>query len=190
MSRTIPTINTPRLTLRAMRPQDFDRYAEIWAHGRVIRHIGGKPLDRSGAWSAFLRMAGHWQVTGFGQWAVVPHGATQIMGQTGFFYGSRSLGEDFDNWPEAGWVLHPDIHGQGLGREATKAAHDWFDRVIAGPLVCMISPDNAASLHLAEVLGYVPLRETTFQEQPVSLMIRKAPPDSPKNILEEVQPVV
>ena len=111
MSRTIPTINTHRLTLRGMRAEDFGRFSEIWAMPEVVEHINGEPWTASKAWDAFLRNAGHWQITGFGQWAVQRHRALEISGQVGFFHGRRDLGEDFDAFPEAGWVLAPEAQG-------------------------------------------------------------------------------
>ena len=176
MSRTIPTINTPRITLRAMRGEDFERFAQIWATPQVVTHISSKPWPKARSWDAFLRNAGHWQIVGFGQWAVQVHGVKDMAGQTGFFFGSRGLGEDFDPFPEAGWVLDPTSHGQGLGLEAARAAHDWFDRVVAGRTVCMIMPGNVGSLRIAEVLGYVPLREVDIEGAAVRLMTRKGPP--------------
>ncbi len=176
MSRTIPTINTARMTLRAMRADDFGRFAEIWAAPEVVSHIGGKPRPKAQSWDAFLRNAGHWQITGFGQWAIQLHGQKPMAGQTGFFFGSRGLGEDFDPFPEAGWIMEPGVQGQGLGLEAARAAHDWFDRVIAGRTVCMITPDNHGSLRLAEALGYTLLREAEFEGETVQLMTRKGPP--------------
>lgn len=176
MSRHVPTINTARTTLRAMRPGDFDRYAEIWAMPEVVRFTGGAPRTRDQCWHKFLSNAGHWQMTGFGQWAIEDHKTKQMIGQTGFFYGARGVGEDFDAVPEAGWVLSPDVHGKGLGREATRAAHDWFDRVITGPLVCMIEPAHAISLHVAAGLGYVPMRDATYDGAEVRLLLRKSPP--------------
>ncbi|MGJ8616768.1 MAG: GNAT family N-acetyltransferase [Sulfitobacter sp.] len=176
MSRTIPTINTARITLRAMRAEDFSRFAEIWATPEVVTHISGKPWPKARSWDAFLRNAGHWQITGFGQWAVNLHGQKAMAGQTGFFFGSRGLGEDFDPYPEAGWVLEPGVHGQGLGLEAARAAHDWFDRVIAGRTVCMITPENTGSLKIASTLGYVPLRAAEIEGDAVQLMTRKGPP--------------
>ena len=176
MNRNVPTINTARITLRAMRPQDFDRFAEIWAMPDVVTYIGGVPRNRDVSWKAFLTNAGHWQMTGFGQWAIEEHSSGRMGGQAGCFYGARGLGEDFDSVPEAGWVLTPDMQGRGLGREAVAAAHDWFDRVVTGPLVCMVHPDHAVSLHLAETLGYVPLRDTEDRTGPVRLMLRKSPP--------------
>ena len=176
MSRHVPTINTARATLRAMRPSDFDRFAEIWAMPEVVRFVGGASRSRDESWNAFLCNAGHWQVTGFGQWGVEDHASKAMVGQVGFFYGARGLGADFDAIPEAGWVLTPDVQGKGLGREVVQAAHDWFDRVITGPLACMIHPEHAVSLHLAERLGYVPLRDARAAGEPVRLMLRKTPP--------------
>ena len=176
MSRTVPTINTPRLTLRAMRSEDFARYAQIWAMPEVVTHISGKPWPKSRSWDAFLRNAGHWQIAGFGQWAIQPRGTREMAGQTGFFFGSRGFGDDFDPFPEAGWVLSPESQGTGLGLEAARAAHDWFDRVVTGRSVCMIAPENTSSLQLAEVLGYTLLREIEVDGDAVLLMTRKGPP--------------
>lgn len=178
MSRVIPTINTKGLTLRALRPEDFDRYAAIWEMPEVVRHIGGVPWSRSRAWDSFLRIVGHWQMTGFGQWAIEAQGTKALVGQTGFFYGVRGLGDDFDVYPEAAWVLSPDFQGRGLGRQAAQAAHDWFDRVVTGPLVCRIASENAGSLRLAEVLGYKPLRQTEEDGVTIELLLRKSPPQS------------
>lgn len=176
MSRTIPTINTSRLTLRAMRAEDFARFAEIWATPEVVTHISGKPWPKTRSWDAFLRNAGHWQITGFGQWAIQIHRQPAMSGQTGFFFGSRGLGEDFDPFPEAGWVLDPSAQGRGLGLEAAQAAHDWFDRVVAGRTVCLITPENEGSMRIAEALGYVPLRDADVDGETVRLMTRKGPP--------------
>ncbi|ABG32550.1 N-acetyltransferase [Roseobacter denitrificans] len=176
MSRTIPTINTHRLTLRGMRAEDFNRFAEIWAMPEVVRYIDGEPWPRGKAWDAFLKHAGHWQITGFGQWAILRHRAPDMSGQVGFFYGKRGLGPDFDDTPEAGWALAPDAHGQGYAKEAVRAAHDWFDRVVTGRLVCMIDPRNERALRLAAAMGYTLMREARYQGNPVRLFERKTPP--------------
>ncbi|MEP2920986.1 GNAT family N-acetyltransferase [Sulfitobacter sp.] len=176
MSRTIPTINTQRLTLRGMRTEDFARFADIWAKPAVVAYIGGAPWTKARSWDAFLRNAGHWQITGFGQWAIQIHGSPEMAGQTGFFFGSRGLGEDFDPYPEAGWILAPEAQGQGFGLDAAQAAHDWFDRVVAGRTVCLIRPGNEGSLKIARTLGYAPLRDGKIDDDDVMLMTRNGPP--------------
>lgn len=178
MIRSIPILNTARLTLCGMRPEDFERFVEIWSDPEVVRYIGGVPRTRGEAWTAFLRNAGHWQMTGFGQWAIVQQSSRKLIGQAGFFFKDRALGDDFDPFPEAGWVLAPDMQGQGLGREAVQAAHDWFDRVIPGPLVAIVDSRNTVSLKLAERLGYTVLREAEFEGTPVHLFRRNGPPVS------------
>lgn len=176
MSRTIPTINTHRLTLRGMRAEDFNRFADIWAMREVVQYIDKEPWPRGKAWAAFLRHAGHWQITGFGQWAINKHRAPEMSGQVGFFFANRGLGADFDDAPEAGWVLAPEDHGQGYGAEAVGAAHDWFDRVVTGRLVCLIDPRNTRSLTLAEQMGYRLMRETEHLGDTVRLFERNSPP--------------
>ena len=175
MSRTIPIINTARVSLRPMRPEDFDRFAQIWADPEVTAEING-PRSRADSWEVFLRNAGHWQMTGFGQWAIWEAQSRHMVGQTGFFFRNRNLGDDFDSFPEAGWVLAREAQGQGLARDATAAAHEWFDRVVHGPLVALITQDNTPSLGLAERLGYRALRTSTYGDVPVVLMKRAGPP--------------
>lgn len=176
MSRTIPTINTHRLTLRGMRAEDFNRFADIWAMPEVVEYINGSPWSRSRAWQSFLRQAGHWQITGFGQWAITRHRAPDMCGQVGFFYAKRDLGDDFDNFPEAGWILEPSERGNGFAKEALLAAHDWFDRIVTGRLVCMIHPENESSINLAGKMGYSPMRDAVHDGGPVTLFERLGPP--------------
>lgn len=176
MIRSIPNINTSRLALRAMRPEDFDRYAEIWALPDVVRNIGGVPRERRQAWESFLRNAGHWQMTGFGQWAVVEQRSRAMIGQVGFFYGSEPVAEDFDTFPEAGWLLVPEAQGNGFAIEAARAAHDWFDRVIPGKLVARVAAANTPSLRLADQLGYRELRRLEGAGEPLILLRRDGPP--------------
>lgn len=175
MLRSIPNINAPRVSLRGMRAEDFNRFAEIWAMPEVTEHICGKPRPKGESWEKFLSIAGHWQISGFGYWGVEHREVKKLVGQVGFRYGTWGFGDDFDPYPEAGWVLAPDAHGQGLGIEAVRAAHDWFDRIISTQTVCLIAPENAASIRLAEAMGYHPLRDTEVDGGPVRLFSRKGP---------------
>ena len=84
MIRSTPNINTSRLALRGMRPEDFDRYAEIWSMPDVVRNIGGAPWDRRRAWESFLRNAGRQPVTG---------GRFRQLSAGGLAAGPRSAGQ-------------------------------------------------------------------------------------------------
>ena len=173
MIRSIPTINTARLALRAMRPEDFDRYAEIWDEPRAMRNLAGPGSGRRRAWEAFLRDAGHWQMTGFGQWAVIEQRSRRMIRQAGFFYGATPLGEEFDSFAQAGWLMVPEADGSGMAVEAVQAAHDWFDRVIPGRLVARVPAACNASCALARRLGYV---EKARAENEATLLLRRDGP--------------
>ena len=138
-----------------MRTEDFARFAEIWAMPEVVTHIAGKPLAQGavvGCVFAQCRSLADCRFRPMGGAAARERRygrASRVLSLV------RGLGDDFDPYPEAGWVLGPVRTGKGLGLEAAQAAHDWFDRVVAGRTVCMITPENTVSLRIAEALGYV-----------------------------------
>lgn len=55
------------------------------------------------------------------------------------------------------------------------AAHEWFDRIMPGPLGAMIAPQNAHARDLADLMGYRPLRQMDHHGALVDLLIRKGP---------------
>ena len=176
MFRSIPTINTTRLALRGMRSEDFERYAEIWAMPDVVRSVTGDVRSRHRAWESFLRNAGHWQMTGFGQWAVIEQHSRRMIGQVGFFFSTDSLADDLDEYPQAGWLLVPQAQGNGYALEAARGAHEWFDRVYPNKLIARISPDNPNSLKLAERLGYKEIRQVGDGNDASVILKRDGPP--------------
>lgn len=176
MIRAIPTINTSRLTLRPMRPEDFDRFAALWAAPIAVDHAGGGPFTRSQAWDLFLRNAGHWHMTGFGAWAIEDRASRKMIGETGFRYPASDLGEEFDAYPEASVILGQEVLGAGIGLEALSAAHDWFDRVITGPLVARLRDGDDLGAALAARLGYAALRSEGDGDDRVLLLRRNSPP--------------
>ena len=70
-------------------------------------------------------------------------GSGELVGNAGVFHSYRGLGEDFDDSPEAGWILRADRVGQGLAHEAMTAALAWFEREHGRRrIVCMITPET------------------------------------------------
>jgi RimJ/RimL family protein N-acetyltransferase len=70
MAADIPVIETERLRLRGHHADDLRCCIAIWAEGAVPRFIGGKPLTEAETWLRMLRHVGHWELLGFGYWAV------------------------------------------------------------------------------------------------------------------------
>ena len=79
----IPVIETPRLTLRGHRLDDFSDCAAMWADPIVTRHIGGKPFSEEDTWTRLLRYAGHWLLLGFGYWAIEEKDTGSFVGELG-----------------------------------------------------------------------------------------------------------
>jgi RimJ/RimL family protein N-acetyltransferase len=142
-------IETERLLLRQFRELDIDAFAEICADPEVMRYIGEfKPLDRMGTWQVMARHLGHWQLRGYGMWAVEEKATRRLLGRVGLWKP--------EGWPdlEVGWMLHRASWGRGFATEAGRAALDAAFRVLgADHVISVIHPQNTPSIRLAERLG-------------------------------------
>ena len=97
------------------------------------------------------------------------------VGEIGFGDFQRTLEPSFGDTPEAGWALAPNAHGKGYASEALAAVLAWGEQHF-GPdarTVCMINIDNAASVKVAEKMGFAPFAYATYRNEPVILFERK-----------------
>jgi RimJ/RimL family protein N-acetyltransferase len=153
--RPAPRLETERLILRETRAADFEACAALWGDERVTRHIGGTPSTPGESWGRMLRFPGLWALLGYGYWTLEDKADASFCGQVGFADFKRELSVDINAVPEAGWVLSPHVHGRGYATEAMTAALSWLDVHVDAPRsCCLIDPGNAASIRVAEKLGY------------------------------------
>ncbi len=156
--RPVPVILTERLKLRAHEASDFESLAAHWRHPDVVRFIGGgtgrTPHE---VWTRnILRNRGLWEVLGYGYWLVEERKTGEFAGEVGFADFHRETEPAFWGFPECGWIIAPDRHGQGYASEAVRAIHGWLDSESdAQKSVCIIDAENAASIRIAEKLGYI-----------------------------------
>jgi len=171
--RDVPALTTERLTLRGHRRDDFDALAALWGDPQTVRHISVKPSTPAESWARLMNSAGHWALQGFGFWAVEERASGRYLGDIGLADFKRGLGPRFDGTPEAGWVLAGECHGKGYATEAVQAALAWGEAAIGlRRCVCMIAPEHAASLRVAEKCGFRPFAEAEFKGSPVMLLER------------------
>jgi len=170
-----PFLTTERLELWQPRQNDLHAMHAIVTHPTTGRFLGPNAQLHEHA-TRFTRGAGSWFLYGYGPFMVRLRGQEELIGNCGVFHTFRGLGDDFDDNPEAGWILAAAQAGQGLAREAMRAVLEWFDRE-HGPrrIVCMISPQNAPSLGLAAKLGFAALRETTLPEGDTVRLLERPP---------------
>jgi RimJ/RimL family protein N-acetyltransferase len=164
-------IETPRLILRPHALEDFEPWYAMFSDEELFRFIGVPRLSREDGWNRLLRYAGHWSLLKFGLFAVLEKASGRFIGEVGHADFHRGLGDCFDGFPEAAWILARSAHGQGFASEAAAAAHRWLKQHHgASRTVCIISPENSVSLHIARRLGYGVFDTGTYKGRDVVLM--------------------
>ncbi|CAN5132022.1 GNAT family N-acetyltransferase [soil metagenome] len=171
---TVPVLTTPRLSLRRHVADDLDAAAAMWGDPEIVRFIGGKPSTRFDTWNRLLRYIGHWSVRPFGYWAIVERESGRFIGDIGLADWHREGYGSLLDAPEAGWALARAAHGRGYALEALQAVLAWADREIAHATVCIISPENEASVRLAQKVGYQRV-EADFEKADSLLLFRREP---------------
>ena len=169
-----PEIETERLLLSVHNLDDFRHSAAMWADPVVTRHIGGRPFSTEESWARFLRYVGHWDLLGFGYWAVAEKATGLFVGEAGFANFKREIEPCIDGLPEMGWAFVSRVHGQGYASEVVSAAAAWGDRHLDSPrTVCLIHPENLASIRVAEKGGFQEYQRTAYKGLPTILMARQ-----------------
>ena len=165
-----PIMETPRLRLRRHRLDDFTACREMWTDPRVTQFIGGRPLSQEEAWLKFQRNAGHWPLLGFGFWVVEEKSTGAFAGEVGVSHFFRETQPPVENLREAGWVFSPSVQGKGYATEAVRAVLAWTDARLTDPrTICLIHPDNIASLRVAEKCGFREWFRATYKNEPCIL---------------------
>lgn len=154
----IPVIETSRLRLTALTEQHFNDYAAMLADPASTRWVGdGAPLDRANAWRSLAMLLGHWQLRGYGMWALELIDSGKFIGRAGLMCP--------EGWPdlELGWMLKPEYRHQGYATEAGIAVLDFAWMHLHAPrVISLVRIGNDASDRLAERLGGEQLEDMDF----------------------------
>ena len=159
-----PFLTTERLELWQPRASDLKAMHTVVTHASTGRFLGPTSTLHEHA-TRFTRGAGSWFLYGYGPLMLRLRGQEGLIGNCGVFHTFRGLGDDFDDHPEAGWIVAADQVGQGLASEAMRAVIEWFEREHGKRrMVCMIAPENGPSVRLAQKLGFTPMRDTALPD--------------------------
>jgi RimJ/RimL family protein N-acetyltransferase len=173
MMNTIPLLETPRLSLREHRREDFLACVAMWTDPQVVRHTILTPSTPQRTWMRMMSYLGHWKMMGYGYWAVEEKATGQYIGELGFADFKREMVPSIEGIPELGWALVSSAHGKGYATEALRAVTAWGDKTFDEPkTVCIIHPTNLASIRVAEKCGYTEVLRTTHMNEPTILFAR------------------
>ena len=148
-------LESARLILQPHVCEDFSEVAALWRDPEVTRFIGGRPFGAEESWTRLLRYIGHWAALGFGYWTIRERDSGRFVGEVGLAEYRREIEPGFNGAPEIGWALAPSAWGRGYAVEAVRTALAWADVRFGGArTVCIISPENTASIVVAQKCGY------------------------------------
>ena len=144
-------IETDRLILRPIEPEDVEAHCVMMADPRVARFLtpGGRPRSRAEEWRGFATLLGHWRLRGFGFFSVLEKETGEWVGRVGPWAP--------EGWPglECGWGVASPHWGKGYAPEAAIAAIDWtfgkFPEL--SRILSLIDPANASSQAVARKVG-------------------------------------
>lgn len=151
----IPTLQTPRLTLRAYRVEDREAFVALNVDPVARAHMDG-PLTKARAQALFESLLS----PTFHVWAVLETSGEYI----GHVFLTPTL-EDGDR--ELGFLFAPPHWGQGYATEAARCVlqhvrsrhPDWS-------MVATVDLDHGVSLRVLEKLGFVRTRTIEDEEPP------------------------
>jgi RimJ/RimL family protein N-acetyltransferase len=128
---------------------DLDAYAAMCADADVMRYLGdGQPMSRAEAWRNMALLLGHWQLRGYGLWAVQERRSGELIGRIGCW--------NPEGWPgfEVGWMLRRQSWGLGFATEGARAAMKFaFEQLDQSHVISIVRPGNDRSICVAERLG-------------------------------------
>ena len=145
------SLETERLLLREWREEsDLNLYAQMCADPLVMRYLSpeGKTLTRAETWRQVAFIVGHWQLRGYGHWAVEEKASGKLIGRIGFL--------NPEGWPgfELGWTLARESWGKGYATEGARRALEYaFTEMGREHVISLIHPQNKNSIRVAERLG-------------------------------------
>ena len=142
-------LDTDRLVLRALEPDDLDALAVLLGDAEALWHWG-RPLTREQARDWIDRNRRRYAQDGFGRCAMVLRETGELVGDCGLHRTTVEARPEV----ELGWIVRRSQQGRGLATEAAAAWRDAaFGMLGLERIVSMIAEDNTASRRVAERIG-------------------------------------
>jgi len=163
-------LETNRLILRHLLPGDLDRLFALYSDPEIRRYFPDGTLtyeETKEELEWFLN--GHPAHPELGLWATIHKETGEFIGRCGL------LPWTIEQRPEVevAYLLAKEYWGQGLGTEAAQAIVDYaFEQLKLPRLICVIDPENQASVKVARNIGMTLEKEMEDDKGPFLLYSR------------------
>lgn len=155
-------LETPRLQLRELVPDDLDALAKVLSDPITMQYYP-KPYDRQGIIDWIERNRRRYQEHGHSLWGMVLKSSGELIGDCGLAMQSV----EGKNEIEIGYHVRRDLWKQGLATEAARACRDFgFAQLKATRLISLIRPENIPSRRVAEKNGLTISKEVIWADLP------------------------
>lgn len=163
-------LETPRLRLRRLEPDDLDDLFALYSDPEVRRYFPEGTLTREETRKELEWFRnGHPEHPELGLWATVLRENDRFIGRCGLL--PWTLDGRFE--VEIAYMLAREYWGRGLATEAALGIRDHAVRALGRDrLICLIDRDNAASIRVAEKIGMTFEREGRDDQGPFLLYSR------------------
>ncbi|MGV3609838.1 MAG: GNAT family N-acetyltransferase [Fluviicola sp.] len=141
-------LETPRLTLREMTPEDAESAYILNSDPEVLKYTGDNPFESVEEAREFLEKYESYKKYGFGRWAVILKETGEYLGWCGLKYIPEL--DEFD----IGYRLMKKFWGKGYATEAAEACLKLgFGQFGMKTIVGRAMPENGASVRVLEKIG-------------------------------------
>lgn len=146
----IPTLETQRLTLRKLLPEDYRDMFEYASLERVTEYLLWSPHQSPDQTYRYLEsLQNSYRRGEFFDWAVVLRTTGKMIGTCGFTSFELSHAR-----AEVGYVLNPAFWGQGIAKEAVMAVTSFaFSELGMNRIEAHYIEGNERSLHVMQACG-------------------------------------
>lgn len=157
----LPFINleTERLLLRQITPDDVQEVFELRSNPEIMKHIPRPLVTKKEEALDHIQMIQEKIENNEGiNWAITLKPDNKLLGIIGHY---RIKWEHYRS--EIGYMLLPEAHGKGIATEAIQLMIDYgFKNMKMHSLEAIIDPENSASARVLEKNGFV--KEAHFKE--------------------------
>ncbi|MBK0402442.1 GNAT family N-acetyltransferase [Adhaeribacter sp. BT258] len=163
-------LETERLWLREITPEDAPAMYALNLDPEVIKYTGDPPFESVEATEIFIRNYPDYHKNGYGRWLVVRKTDAEILGWCGLKFLPETQETD------VGYRFFKKFWGMGYATEAAEACLRYgFEKLGLQTIVARAMHENPASVQVMKKIGMTYWKETECGDEPgVCYKISKA----------------